>query len=95
MVTINKIDGLDTSDCVLYYAASNCLADLLKTKGRSPLLRVDLSGSFHSLEDQQTDMVAEIKNSLNTLLDAIDKKKVRELILKGCELDGHCASRLG
>jgi hypothetical protein len=77
MVTIQKIDGLDTSDCVLYYGASNYLADLLKTKGRGPLLRVDLSGSFHSLEDQETDMVAEIKNSLNTLLDAIDEKKVK------------------
>jgi len=86
---------LDTSDCVLYYAASYYLADLLMTKGRSPLQRVDFSGSFHTLDDQDTDIKSEIKNSLNALMDVIEQKKVKEIVLKGCELDGHCALRLG
>ena len=42
------------------------------TKGSSPLQRVDFSGSFHTLDDQETDIKSEIKNSLNTLMDVIE-----------------------
>ena len=53
------------------------LAELIKMRGSSPLIKVDLEGSF---ADEEL-MPEEISSSLGTLFDAISLKNVKELVL--------------
>ena len=53
------------------------LAELIKIRGTSPLIKVDLEGSFG---DEEL-MPEELSSSLGTLFDAISLKNVKELVL--------------
>ena len=53
------------------------LAELIKMRGTSPLIKVDLEGSF----DDEELMPEELSSSLGTLFDAISPKNLKELVL--------------
>lgn len=55
------------------------LAELINMRGTSPLIKVDLEGSFGA--DDEELMPEEISSSLGTLFDAIALKNVKELVL--------------
>lgn len=68
----------------MYYEATNYLAELIKSKGTKPLVKVDMTGAFYAHEDLEPE---EIALSIGALFDALEIVGAKDIALGENEIN--------